>query len=452
MTDTVEIWNGKVGVFRNPTEALQAAQKLSWVVDGVIPAKSIVWLVGPPAEGKTFGAMDLAAHVSSGRSWMGRPCTRSAVIYLAAEGGQDIHVRRAAAELAAGESGDLYVVQARPMIAEPEGVAELAGIIDQLTPFTTFKLLQEANAELDQFQQYLDEDELEELKSRERFYELGRRKYEEGKQLSRLDQEMLTSLEQRFSPRKWSYSAEEWGQRLARDRLPKVKKGALKFDGKIIASDSDIQFHASILVVVDTYSATAADDSKAVVAAYIKNLRDLIEEAERDGVALSFIVIDHMTKSGESYMGSLAKLGDSDAMIEVERRGQLVTLTCPDKMRAAKPFPPIHLELSPFELKDFPDSQGRPLSTLVVRDGEKVHRAQEAAGSRGQTSAAIILELIGDDTSLTVADLQDEFKAYLELQGRDVKPDSIRRNFARAFASLEEDGVILTVGEMVIRV
>lgn len=451
MTDTVEIWNGKVGVFRNPTEALQAAQKLNWVVDGVIPSKSIVWLVGPPAEGKTFGAMDLAAHVSSGRSWMGRPCTKSAVIYLAAEGGQDIHVRRAAAELAAGESGDLYVVQARPMIAEPEGVSELAGIIDRLTLFTTFERVREALGEVENYHKYLTADELEDLKARERFYELGYRKHEEGKQLSRLDQEMLTSLEQKFYPHKWSFPAEDWGQRLARDRLPKVKKAALKFDGKIIAGDSDIQFHASILVVVDTYSATAADDSKAVVAAYIKNLRDLIEEAERDGVALSFIVIDHMTKSGDSFMGSQAKLGDSDAMIEVERHGQLVTLTCPEKMRAAKPFSPIHLELAPFELKDFPDSQGRPLSTLVVRDGEKAHRAQEAAGSRGETSAAVILELL-DDGELTVAELQEQFRAYLVLQGRDLKPDSIRRNFSRAFTSLEEDGLVQTVGEMVIRV
>ena len=70
-----------------PLAALEQAQKTRWLVDGVIPANSIVWVVGDPACGKTFTMLDLAACVSSGRPWQGRQCDQSTVIYVAAEGG-----------------------------------------------------------------------------------------------------------------------------------------------------------------------------------------------------------------------------------------------------------------------------------------------------------------------------------------------------------------------------
>lgn len=119
----------------SPLDALQQAASVNWVIDGVIPANSIIWLVGAPSEGKTFVTMGMAASVSSGRPWMGRHVDQAMTIYLAAEGGTDIHVRRAAAELAGGVAGHLCVVQSQPQIAEPEGIAELMGMIHSISNF-----------------------------------------------------------------------------------------------------------------------------------------------------------------------------------------------------------------------------------------------------------------------------------------------------------------------------
>jgi AAA domain/Bifunctional DNA primase/polymerase, N-terminal len=56
------------------------------LVDGVLDLTTLARVVGTSGHGKTFVALDLAAHVATGRAWQGRPCRQGLVVYLVAEG------------------------------------------------------------------------------------------------------------------------------------------------------------------------------------------------------------------------------------------------------------------------------------------------------------------------------------------------------------------------------
>jgi hypothetical protein len=176
----------------------------------------------------------------------------------------------------------------------------------------------------------------------------------------------------------------------------------------------------------------------------MKNLRDLVEQS---GDRVSVVVVDHLTKSGDSFMGAMAKQGDSDVMIEIERKGQLVTVTCPEKMKAAKPFEPIHLELVEYTLEGYPDAQGRPLTSLIVQDGERIHRLRKAAGTSSETAAAIVLQLLSDDSPCNQESLRANFSSHQSNAGK--KPDTVRRAFSRAVESLTDEEVIQVNGDIV---
>jgi hypothetical protein len=66
---------------------------IEWLVEGVIPARSLSILYGAPGEGKTFVALDLAFCVATDRSWCGRKVETGIVIHVAAEGASGIGAR-----------------------------------------------------------------------------------------------------------------------------------------------------------------------------------------------------------------------------------------------------------------------------------------------------------------------------------------------------------------------
>lgn len=443
----------------HPLDGLKSARKTRWMVDGVIPANSIVWVTGKPACGKTFAMLDIAACVSSGRPWHGRPCEQATVIYVAAEGGDDIHVRRAAAEMAAGTSGPLNIVQARPRLDEPEGLAEIMALLQ----FSTGEALNIPGSKDSRGLQFdavdkvmgsvifnrsaahLSPEELQKFDVQERYRDLLDR-HNAGDRLSKLESDELATFDLTLAMWERDYDLlSERMQDLAASRLAGPDKAMYKhFDAirPIEAARSK-----RVLLIIDTYSQTAADDVKASVSRYIKNLRDLGELVERQGGTLTVIVVDHLTKSGDSFMGSMAKQGDSDAMIEVERKGNLVVLTCPDKLKAARPFDPIHLELAPYVLGDEKDSQGRPLTSLVIRDGEKIHRLREAAGASGETAAALLLDMLDKGGPHTRDELRAQFTSHAS--NKDKKPDSARRSFSRTLDGLIDDEVVTEVDGVV---
>lgn len=75
---------------------IQPALTDSYLVKGVIGAGAMSVVYGPSNSGKTFFCLDLAFHLAAGREWRGLRVKPSAVLYLAAEGGNGVSNRIAA--------------------------------------------------------------------------------------------------------------------------------------------------------------------------------------------------------------------------------------------------------------------------------------------------------------------------------------------------------------------
>lgn len=75
-------------------DASRKVASREWLVDGVIERGSFFGLIGAAEAGKTFVAVDLAAGVASGTSWMGMNVARAGtVVYITAEASSSV-VRR----------------------------------------------------------------------------------------------------------------------------------------------------------------------------------------------------------------------------------------------------------------------------------------------------------------------------------------------------------------------
>jgi KaiC/GvpD/RAD55 family RecA-like ATPase len=57
-----------------------------WLIDGVLPAKSLCVLYGEPGCGKTFVGLSMALSMAAGHRWCGKPTKPGSVLYVAAEG------------------------------------------------------------------------------------------------------------------------------------------------------------------------------------------------------------------------------------------------------------------------------------------------------------------------------------------------------------------------------
>jgi hypothetical protein len=151
---------------------------------------------------------------------------------------------------------------------------------------------------------------------------------------------------------------------------------------------------------------------------------------------ITFLVIDHTTKQGDTYMGSLAKLGDCDTMMKVERpnKGRVATLKClKSKMEA--PFAPIDLELKPIEIEGFSDALGRPISSLYVDSVGEANRLLQPVGDTPDSAAAQVFRLMSESGPVRSEELRQKF---IDLEAnRDKKPESIKKAYARAIENLK---------------
>lgn len=92
------------------------------VVDGWLFADSLARINGRPGQGKSFVAVDLAAHVASGRPWHGNAVARGDVLYVAAEGLGGLKLRVRAWENAHGVKlgAGLVLLRRAVQVAGPE--------------------------------------------------------------------------------------------------------------------------------------------------------------------------------------------------------------------------------------------------------------------------------------------------------------------------------------------
>lgn len=80
---------------------------LRWVVRGVLPETGLAAIYGEPGSGKSYLAIDIAAHISTGLSkWFGRPVAGRDVVYAALEGGRGMQQRQAAWDHVNGHRAD----------------------------------------------------------------------------------------------------------------------------------------------------------------------------------------------------------------------------------------------------------------------------------------------------------------------------------------------------------
>jgi len=450
----------------SPLAALKSAGETKWLIDGVIPSGSLNWMVASPSSFKTFVAIDMATCVSTGRAWHGRETKEAVVLYMAGEGDADVHVRRAAAEMAAGDAGLLAIAQVRPRLDTPEGLPALTASLCNATAGDSL-LFGETGAyygggDDDWQDKYLTQEELMEYerllcvasKAREVF-ELNKPK--PFKDLSLSGAENLARYEAITTPyykehgkefRALQQEAEDYKTDLAKPRANAYDTTMLKYlriapQLSLYDYGASENISKSVFLIIDTYSQTSADDTKGAVSAYIKTLKEMQDKYKAEGGTLTILVIDHTTKSGDSYMGSLAKEGDSDTMIEVNRRGNDYAVTLNStKMRSAACFEPIHLNLEPFTLDGFNDALGRPLTSLIVVDGEQAHKVRKLAGDKGETAAALVLSLITRNGASSKSDLKDSFTSHSSNEGK--KDDATKRAFNRALSHLERNGLIVT--------
>lgn len=425
----------KMGAW-SPLDALKRASETKWLIDGVIPSGSINWMVASPESFKTFIALDMATCIANGRNWHERETDAAMVLYVAGEGGNDIHIRRAAADMSADDTGPLCIVQKRPRLDEPQGLASLLALVYAMTN-ERVKFPEIAAYGRDSVSKYLTPDE--------------RIKYDA------LDSGDMAAIAKAYGWRKQADvpgeidDAGDFAREVSRHRYNAWDEAIASVldDGQIYPDHAIGQTWKNILLVVDTYSQTSADDTKGVVSRYIKTLRDLQDKAGAFGAIVTVMVIDHTTKSGETYMGSLAKEGDTDTMIEVVRHGNshAVTLKC-SKMKMAVPFTPIHLELKKVMLEGYQDALGRPLTSLIVSDGEQAHKVRKASGATNDTAAAIVIGLLTEAGNSNESELRQLFTAHQSNAGK--KADTVARTFRRALVNLtginaiciDSDGVL----------
>jgi hypothetical protein len=99
-----------------------------WLVDGVLAKPSLAMLVGPPKQGKTFAALDLAASVVAGRPWMERTTSGNTVVYVIGEGLAGVGARLDAWSMYTGvtDLDGVHFVRGSVQLGSPAAVDQLA--------------------------------------------------------------------------------------------------------------------------------------------------------------------------------------------------------------------------------------------------------------------------------------------------------------------------------------
>ena len=450
-----------------PLKALQGAEKSHWLIDGVIAPNTINWMVASPESFKTFIALDMAACIASGRPWHGRPTKEARVLYLSAEGGEDIHIRRAAIDTAADDTSEnFFIAQARPRVDDEEGF----GFLSATMHYWDFP--EKINLSLGP--QYSHEVKIKHLKEEEKikleaFGDFSNR-FDIDDFFWDLDKEQWNKVCDAFGYERWIKNLPPEKQVSHKYLKVVFDEGDKKYKQELALSkyfdNMDISHrykgydrgyaqaeefgwtwgicgNQDLLIIIDTYSQTSCDDEKSTVSRYIKNLRDVQDKALAQGLgySITFLVIDHTTKQGDTFMGSLAKLGDCDTMMKVDRpnKGRFATLKCL-KQKEYTPFIPIHFELKPIDLEGFTDRQGRPISSLYVDSVDGALQSRQSSSDSPESAAALVFNLLDLHAPIMSDDLRQKFIDHESNQGK--KLESVKRAFNRALDNLKVKGLV----------
>jgi hypothetical protein len=396
-----------------------------WIVQDFIAAGSVAWLYGAPGSYKTFAALDIAMSVATGKPWQGREVSQGAVLFIAAEGGDDIHIRRAAWVERHGVEGLLKITDNRPQI-DSQKEDEYEG--RQVFRYSGSGQLKEA---IDVLNVSLDDVGHELQKSIDAGQRLAFAVEHERDLVERLKASPVPDAAEEAEERLREYQARLDGFESKQAELEQIVS--------LLSGPAAADAMVPKLVVIDTFAATCSDDTKDAVNRYTRNLYNAIS---RVIPCAAILVIDHTTKSGDTWMGSQAKLGNVDMMAEVSAKGDVATMSMAGgrgKIKAAPPFADIYLKMEKQEL-GATDAYGRTIASLVCTDGAKAKRLAKLAG--GDTAAAIVLRLIDDAGGSTAReDLQEAFTGRDFNKGK--KAETVTRTFRRSVTALIDDELVI---------
>lgn len=105
------------------------------LVAGVLNLASVAVMYGPPKNGKTFAALDLACCVATGSWWKGHEVIKAPVLYIVAEGVQGIGPRIDAWRRFnhhAGPMPGITWLPARPNLRAPEWSGAVAALAEEI--------------------------------------------------------------------------------------------------------------------------------------------------------------------------------------------------------------------------------------------------------------------------------------------------------------------------------
>lgn len=113
-----------------------------WLIEGWLVKNTLAGLVGPPAAGKSFLAIDWACRVATARPWFGGKTHKGAVFYMAGEGRQGLRKRIAAWEThfqTPINGAPLYLADGLPFLCEPSQAFGAIDAIEELADELLFE-------------------------------------------------------------------------------------------------------------------------------------------------------------------------------------------------------------------------------------------------------------------------------------------------------------------------
>ena len=114
-----------------------------WLVDKLVPERSLVVPYGPPKAGKTFVMLSLGLHVAAGRDWFGHAVQAGAVVYIAGEGtgGLSLRLRAMRARYGIGVEVPFWIVPRAVNFRVPAEVNALEATIRETIGAVPMRLL-----------------------------------------------------------------------------------------------------------------------------------------------------------------------------------------------------------------------------------------------------------------------------------------------------------------------
>lgn len=365
-------WRAKDDPRFTPVGVMKVAQSADDVIQGLVPTSGITWIYGPSMSFKSFVAMSMANAIAEGDDWLGRKTKKSQVLYIGAEGGDGLQWRRAAVEFSSGRAArDLVVASERPQLDTKDGIEFLRGMLEGL-----YGAYSGSDAD---------------------------------------------------NPIHRSHEQEEDG--------PYGEAVRLYAMDSVVGDWEEDLGSSHYVIIIDTYSQTSDGDDKTNVSAYVKNLRSVVDEFRKHvNEWVTFIVIDHATKAGGSFLGSVAKLNDVDSQLEIAREGSSMRAKILHrKFKDDHPQHPISIELVPYEFEGCVNAYGEPIRSLIVRDGTKAASIADIADGNPGALLTIILDAGG---SISEREAREAFYALPRYAG--ANRDTASKAFKRAKDALED--------------